>query len=880
MRSNYIFLLTLSISMLAGCGTDETDSTQVSGDPPPVNNPPDNNPPDNNPPDNNPPDNNPPDNNPPDNNPPDNNPPDNNPPDNNPPDNNTPPTDTSTVPPAILINEVRSTGDFDFIELYNADSESYTFAEGEWVVNDLKGLVEDNEPGVAIPGGTVLPAGGFLLIAPDENNIPSGAPSDTIIPGSGDSDFGLGRGDTALLIFNGQVVDRVGWQDGTHVDTFGRIPDGGPLHDEAEPLQATPGAANRLSAAGPQNIVINEIVSKGRDDIDFDYVELHNTSSEPYIFAENEWELVDANRDGEGTPGLVIPGGTEIPGKGFVVLIPNITTTEGLPANAPSNAILTTNEGFGLGKGDTVILKHNGQAQETVTWGNFHVNSLGRLPDGADFITLNAENDPQLYASPGRKNFRAPLELESEQIDFTAFNSRESDLEKAGLRVFGPNADLATDVEPEYIVVSSDSTTAWVALQENNGIARVNLTQNQVTDIFPLGFKDHSVAGNEIDTSDDDQFNPRLVDNLFGMYQPDAIASIEIAGQTYILSANEGDSRDWMDEDVRLKNVQLDSNFFPNAADLQQDAQAGRLKITPFLFNSTAIATHTEIHSFGARSFSIWNGTTGALVYDSANLLEVEANNAGVIPHNRSDDKGVEPEGITVGFVGTSTLAFVGLERANAIAVFDISNINNPIFNELLTHANDDAPEGLLFISARDSASNNPLLVVSNEKSATVTVYEYNNNTFTVASSIVLEGDEGAAEITAYHAASRQLFVVNNGEDLSQPRVEVLDLSDPQNVSVLTTIDTSFYGAGINSVAVNGNRLAVAIESETKTNLGVVAVFDTADHSLQAISVVGALPDMVTFTPDGTKILTADEGEPNDDYSVDPIGSISVITLP
>ena len=153
--------------------------------------------------------------------------------------------------------------------------------------------------------------------------------------------------------------------------------------------------------------------------------------------------------------------------------------------------------------------------------------------------------------------------------------------------------------------------------------------------------------------------------------------------------------------------------------------------------------------------------------------------------------------------------------------------------------------------------------------------------------------DEGAAEITAYDPTTQRLFVVNADAGI----IDVLDISDPSNPVIATTdgveeirIDVSdatlpdgFVVGGINSVAVNNGVIAIAVEADATGDNGLAVFYtvgttDTAPVFLNAVE-VGALPDMVTFTPDGTKVLTANEGEPNDDYSVDPEGSISIIDI-
>lgn len=139
----------------------------------------------------------------------------------------------------------------------------------------------------------------------------------------------------------------------------------------------------------------------------------------------------------------------------------------------------------------------------------------------------------------------------------------------------------------------------------------------------------------------------------------------------------------------------------------------------------------------------------------------------------------------------------------------------------------------------------------------------------------------GAAEITAYDSASKRLFVVNGANGT----VDVLNLQDPTKpVKVGTiTVDT-LGGAAVNSVAVHDGLVAIAIESNPKTAPGKVAFYNAADLKLLSSVTVGALPDMLTFTPDGLRVLVANEGEPLDyltpgDLSKDPEGSISVILV-
>lgn len=133
---------------------------------------------------------------------------------------------------------------------------------------------------------------------------------------------------------------------------------------------------------------------------------------------------------------------------------------------------------------------------------------------------------------------------------FEAWNGKEDALRAAGVRIFGPGANAARDFEPEYIAVSADSKTAWAVLQENNALARIDIAAAKVTDIFPLGYKDHGLPGNAMETNDEDKvINILPRPGVLGMYMPDAIAAYTAEGKTYLLTANEGDARAWGEDD-------------------------------------------------------------------------------------------------------------------------------------------------------------------------------------------------------------------------------------------------------------------------------------------------------------------------------------------
>ncbi|MBC7949494.1 MAG: choice-of-anchor I family protein [Chitinophagaceae bacterium] len=311
-------------------------------------------------------------------------------------------------------------------------------------------------------------------------------------------------------------------------------------------------------------------------------------------------------------------------------------------------------------------------------------------------------------------------------LDFSAFSSQAAQLKAKGLRLFGPNASFGQDMEPEYLTVSPDSRTAWVTLQENNAIAKIDIRSRTITNIFPLGFKDYNIPGNSIDPSDRD--NAIALNNwpVKGMFQPDAIAVMDHWGKPFVFTANEGDVREYVafTENKRIKDLVLDPVAFPNAATLKADANLGRLNVTITLGDDGNDGDFDKLFSFGARSFSVWNGNNGQLLFDSGNELEKKAIDASKYDDGRSDDKGVEPEGITLGYVGKRTIAFVGMERADLVALYDVSDPSRPTFIKALNTG--DGPEGLLFIPAKLSPTGKSLLVVSSENDGTIKVYQTN----------------------------------------------------------------------------------------------------------------------------------------------------------
>ncbi|MFT7345556.1 MAG: hypothetical protein ACI9XP_002152, partial [Lentimonas sp.] len=312
-----------------------------------------------------------------------------------------------------------------------------------------------------------------------------------------------------------------------------------------------------------------------------------------------------------------------------------------------------------------------------------------------------------------------------------------------------PGTTWAQDLEPEYIAVNENSTLAAVVCQESNVFVFIDLTTNSIISYKGLGFKAHNMAGAGFDASNRDNAINIKPWNVKGVYQPDAISTFDFNGQTYWLSANEGDGRDYdgYSSETRIKDLVLDPTAFPNALQLQNDTVLGRLKtftvdVIGDIDNDNDV---DELYSYGARSFSIWD-QTGNLVWDSGDQFEqfIATNHADFFncsdglaseKDDRSDDKGPEPEAITVGVIGGKTYAFIGLERQGGIFVYDITNPLSPVYENYLQTLDvqngtmaDIAPEGLLFVPASESHTGTNLLIVSNEFSGSTTIYEITEN--------------------------------------------------------------------------------------------------------------------------------------------------------
>jgi 2',3'-cyclic-nucleotide 2'-phosphodiesterase/3'-nucleotidase/5'-nucleotidase len=407
-----------------------------------------------------------------------------------------------------------------------------------------------------------------------------------------------------------------------------------------------------------------------------------------------------------------------------------------------------------------------------------------------------AEEDPDLSVDPKgtvsviRVNDGVP-EAQATILDFDDFDT--DTLKAAGVRIFWPGSTAAEDLEPEYVVVSEDSRSAFVTLQEANAVAVVDLSTPAITAVVPLGTKDFSDL--LMDPSNRDDGVELGNWDVRGIYMPDAIDTYTVGGSTYLVTANEGDSRDFScySEEARMKDLDLTGATI--TADLI--AAAGDNALLGRLNSTTAMPTTDpvdQLYMWGARSFTIWS-TAGSVVWDSGSQfeeyiaenypdyfntqadIEYDPDGDGTTTaaemvasmaeevDGRSDDKGSEPEAVAVGRIGSRFYAFVGLERQGGIMVYDVTSPTAPAFEDYVNVALDEhaaegdfsgpgttdvSPEGVAFVSAADSPNGKPLVLVSNELSGTTTVYQ-------------VTGSEIDAELAA---ASVQLPATGSGSVL------------------------------------------------------------------------------------------------------------------
>ncbi|MFM6850908.1 MAG: choice-of-anchor I family protein [Terrabacter sp.] len=463
------------------------------------------------------------------------------------------------------------------------------------------------------------------------------------------------------------------------------------------------------------------------------------------------------------------------PAKLFDLQTTGVASADGssVPAGAVANSVAVREDGLGVvavegeDKTDDGWLVFFDAAGDGDALGAVRVGALPDMvtvtPDGSRAVVAN-EGEPAEDYSVDPEGTVSVVDLpasvtvpEQSAVRTATFHAFEGAALPQGIRVYGGRADAGTgtparpvseNLEPEYVTVDQQSRTAYVTLQEANGVAVVDLRSATVRDLWSLGTVDRSVV--PLDASDRDGVNIRTYAHLRTFRQPDAIASYQVRGRTYLVTADEGDTRDWdgYSEEVRVGD--LGKNGLAPACDAVKAgdgfSRLSRLKITTADGLDAAGTCYDTLYGFGGRSLSVFT-TDGTLVATTGD--ELERFTAAALPaffnsdhgtsafDNRSDDKGPEPEGVTIGKVGGRTYAFLGLERVGGVVAYDVTDptrprlvtwTNNRDFSVSgssdLARAGDLGPEGLTFISGEDSPTGRPLVAVGNEVSGTTTLLD------------------------------------------------------------------------------------------------------------------------------------------------------------
>jgi len=326
-----------------------------------------------------------------------------------------------------------------------------------------------------------------------------------------------------------------------------------------------------------------------------------------------------------------------------------------------------------------------------------------------------------------------------------------AEMRAKGIAVSSVVNNVSKDFEPEF-VTAVDNNYAYVTIQEANAIGKLNIgtaSFESVTRAF-----ESKVSRVARDTSDRDAgAGPRTYTNVVGASQPDAIAGFTLGSGQYFVTANEGDAREYtcLNDDLRASALKVDAKRFPDWKTLSGSAALGRAKVNPNIGDKDGDGDIDTIHLRGSNSMTMYRN--GLVIWDSADLLDqIQSQAFGVaningshswssdkstmnyVGQDRSDDKGAEPEGVAVGMVGDRRIAILGLERMTALAIFDITNPGNPVFQEWLqmlptkaTPAKDVkhwSPEGIVFVPANKSPSGKALIITSYELSGSLSIHQ------------------------------------------------------------------------------------------------------------------------------------------------------------
>ena len=436
--------------------------------------------------------------------------------------------------------------------------------------------------------------------------------------------------------------------------------------------------------------------------------------------------------------------------------------------------------------GQVVFFSTNGDFINKVTVGALP-DMITFTPDGKKVLTAN-EGQPSLDYSVDPEGSISVIDISAgaanltqaqvKTIDFKSWNAGEADLKAKGVRKLYAASTMSQDFEPEYITIASDNIKAWVTLQENNAIAELDLSSNTVSAIWAMGTKNMNANGNGFDASD--VSGSVLIANwpVQSFYIPDGVANYTVNNKTYLITANEGDEKEYtpLNERTTVSAVTLDATKFPQGDMLKETHALGRFRITNTQGDTDGDGDYDALYSVGSRSFSIWDPSNKSLVWDAGDQFEwitskhpavgriFNADNEGIAFKGRSRAKGPEAEGVAVAEINGRSFAFVALERTGGVMVYDVTNPTAPVFEDYQnTRSNtaltgDLGPEGIQYISNANSPTGKPYVIVANEISGTITVFEIINNTL-VSATETINTDQN---IRAYpNPATDRVFVKN-----------------------------------------------------------------------------------------------------------------------
>ena len=502
----------------------------------------------------------------------------------------------------------------------------------------------------------------------------------------------------------------------------------------------------------------------------------------------------------------------------------NMTPYGGVTSVAVKNGIVAvaspnTNEAL---NGSVVFFTTEGVFISQVTVGALPDN-ISFTPDGTKVLTAN-EGQPNADYSVDPEGSVSIIDItggvaaltndDVTTLLFTAYNTPEAEalLSASGVRKLKLTSTMSQDFEPEYITTSADSQKAWVTLQENNAVAEINLVTNTISDVWGLGTKDMSLPGNGFDISDNNQ--EVLIANwpIQAYFIPDGVANYSANGTNYIVTANEGDEKEYEGFEERTtigaNNYNLDATEYPQAAMLKKSYNAGRMRVTNLDGLNADGTAYEQIYAVGTRSFSIFNADTKARVYDSGDDFEMYTSTAPAFSgifnadsesntaKNRSRAKGPEPEGVTIAHIADKVFAFVGLERVGGVMVYDVTDPANVQFvdyantRNVSAYGGDNGPEGILYINNVDSPNETPYVIVANEISGTLTVFEVNTDVLGVTNPSL----EPKTFVVFPNPSVDGVVYFNRVAD-----IEVYDYSGKllQSAKQALTIDTSNMATGI-----------------------------------------------------------------------------------